>query len=314
MKMKKITSACALFLTATLLCGCASDTKIKFEPYWSESIASGAVSETLVYDVRFAANENNYGFEIAYTDGEYTTKLTSGSDENGRKIYTYTTSLTVDVTYTFNGESTEKMTDTVYSKVTFLAANNGLFPISSTKSVKSHSPVGNAPLSLEGCYSLYEYSLNTSYTETEGVSSLEMDGQTTTKTFEIGKSDYRYLDNEQLLLSLRAISASTSSAYVTSYSPFANALQTVSIAYSSAESGEFSFYKNGSEEKVTETISYRPVQMKLNENNPGATQTAWIASAPDPYNNKHRNVMLKLETPIAYNLGTLVYTLSSVNF
>ena len=314
MKTKKIISACALVLTAALLCGCASKTKVQLDNYWSESIASETVSETLVYDVTFQANETNYGFELSYENGQYQTELTSGADETGRKIYTYKTSLTIDVIYTFDGVSTQGLTDTVTSEVTFLTADNGLFPISSRKTVKSHSPIGSAPETLEDCYTLYEYTSDIDYTETSGVSTLTMGEQMLKQSFEIDEDGYRYLDNEQLLLSLRAISANTSSARIRAYSPFASSVQTVAISFSSAASGEFTFTKNGSEEKVTETISYRPVQMKLDENNSGTTQTAWIASTTDSYNNKYRNVMLKLETPIAYNLGTLVYTLSSVSF
>ena len=66
-------------------------------------------------------------------------------------------------------------------------------------------------------------------------------------------------------------------------------------------------------EKVKKTIDYRSVTMKLSSSNPGATQTAYIATYDNAEMNTHRNVMLKLETPLAYNLGTLVYSLKSIN-
>ena len=34
----------------------------------------------------------------------------------------------------------------------------------------------------------------------------------------------------------------------------------------------------------------------------------------DLQNNEYRNVILKMKTPLSFNLGSLVYSLSSVNF
>ena len=78
----------------------------------------------------------------------------------------------------------------------------------------------------------------------------------------------------------------------------------------------FGGVKNGSEEKVKSTITYRPVSMVLDEKNPGATQTAWIAKKPETSSNSNvnRNVLLRLETPLSYGLGSLVYTLNSATY
>ena len=39
-----------------------------------------------------------------------------------------------------------------------------------------------------------------------------------------------------------------------------------------------------------------------------------IRDRPSLTNNVYRNVMLRLETPLSYNLGTLVYTLKTAQF
>ena len=66
---------------------------------------------------------------------------------------------------------------------------------------------------------------------------------------------------------------------------------------------------NGKEGK--KAIEYYPVSISIVDEYPGATQTAWYAKPSDKSSsNTYRNVLLRLETPIFYNLGTLVYELN----
>lgn len=315
MKTKKIISICALALSATLLSGCAgAKQKTPFSTYWNENaLVFEPIHETLVYDVTFKEGSVNPAYTLAYENGKYTTELKNATNDNGENIYVYKTELSIDVIYTM-GEESKKLTDRVVSEVTFFA-NGTLQPISSEKTVVSHSPISpSAPSSLESCYRSFDYQMSTTYTEEGGVLNLTMDGTTSSQEFEIDKNGYSYLDNEMLLLSLRAMPASVSSTSLSAYSPFVSRVQNVIVGFAATENKDFSFYKNGSTEKVTTNIAYRPVQFRLDEKDPGATQMAWIAAITDAYANQNRNVMLRLETPIAYGLGSLVYDLSSVSY
>ena len=132
------------------------------------------------------------------------------------------------------------------------------------------------------------------------------------RTFTV-EDKYTYLDNEQLLFALRGISQSTATASVSVYAPFSAVVQNVSLTYSTLQKEtEFSFKKGG--EEIKQVINYYPVSMKINTKLPGATQTAWIAETTNTHSNMFRNVMLQLETPLSYNLGSLIYKLKSANF
>ena len=121
------------------------------------------------------------------------------------------------------------------------------------------------------------------------------------------------MDNEQLLLALRGIPTSTTSAKVLAYSPFTESVQRVSINFASEASENFTFTNNGTE--TTTAIAYRPVSIVLDEKNPGATQTVWIAKpTPSTSSNKFRNMMLYLETPLSYAMGSLQYKLISATY
>lgn len=325
MKTKKLIPLLALALCATTLAGCTNtDQRLTFSSYWNLSsvVADTSVHETLAYDVTFNAADgisSLIDYELSYTNGTYTTEL-KNEIIDGQSIYVYKTELQIDVTYTFKGESNPTPTsfrDVITTEAKFLNAANSLRPLSSTKTVVSHSPsMGTEHTSLAECYTPYEYTVTTTYHEdgSKGSCTITSDnGSDDPHDFEIDDK-YTYLDNEELLFALRGIPASTSSAKAYTYNPYVERVQTVNISFSTDESDDFSFYKNQSSEKETATITYRPVSIVLNEKYPGEKQTIWYAKTTDPNNNTYRNVMLYLETPLAYSLGSLVYKLNSTSY
>lgn len=315
MKMKKIAPIVALALATSLLSGCSTAQKTSFYHYWNYNVqVMEPIHEELEYAVTFEKG-SNYGYELAY-EGTYKTALQSKTTPDGY-IYVYKTELNVDVTYTLGEESTT-LTDYVTTEVEFYPMENGLKPISSKKSVKSSSPATANVTKLESCYKLYEYDVATTYEGKGGKVILRQkdnttgEYQTTEQNFTIDNENLSYLDNEQLLLSLRAMPASLSSARLLAYSPFTASVQKVAVGVGESTESEFEFTKNG--ELVKQTIPYRTVQMQLDEKNPGFAQTAWIAKTTSTNANTNRNVMLRLQTPLYQGLGTLIYTLTSANY
>lgn len=325
MKAKKLIPLFALMLGLSSFGGCANaDQKIAFSNYWNQdsTATAEAINETLTYDVTFEAEETSLvDYKLSYTDGKYTTNLVSAM-EDGKTVYTYKTVLNITAHYNLNG-SVYSSNDVVTSTVKFFAGEYGLQPISSEKEIKASSPTASYG-TLEECYQTYHYTLKVAYNAdgsagTSTITQYSLSDPSATpiseeKSFDIDQKKFSYLDNEQLLFALRGIKNSTTSAKFLVYSPFSVAVQKVACSFSTEASAEFSFHKNGSEEKVKSAITYRPVTVVLDEQNPGATQTAWIAKTTTPTNNTNRNVMLRLETPLSYGLGTMVYTLSSVSY
>ncbi len=312
MKNKKLFSLCALAITLSFFGGCAAANKVNFDNYWdTDSLLSAQnIQEKLEYKVEFEKNSTSFGYELSYENGKYMTELIY---QNGN--YTYTTNLSIDVTYTLNGES-KTWTDSVTSSVIFATAENALYPVSSSKTIYSHSPVGSKQTKVENCYKLYERQVTTTYSEEGNVCKVVKDAtsntpETSETTFKTS-GDHRYLDNEQLLFALRGFSNSTSAGKFLVYSPFVKRLQTINFALSEASQTKFTFAKNG--ESKEREISCRVAQLQINEKNPGSIQTALYASVTSSGNNEYRNVMLSLETPLAYNLGKFVYTLTSATY
>ena len=315
MKRKTLISCLALTLCATTFTACVkTDKHVAFSYYWyQDADITTTGEETLVYDVRFEpASGLSQNFTVDYK-GTLTTALKT-VDENK---FRYESSLVMDVTYTLNGES-QTLQDTVVSWVEF-KNDKALTPIASHKEIVNHSPLNVAASALSECYVQYDYTVDTTYaSDLSSGSSTIVNGETQSSqalTFEFDDK-LTALDNEMLLLAIRGINpASYSTPNFSVYAPFTNAVQTVKASFGAKEEGtEFTFKKDSEEEKKSRVINYYPVTLALDEKNPGQPQTAWIAETNDSKSNTYRNVILRLESPISYNLGTLIYELSSASF
>ena len=325
MKAKKIVLALAALTVFSSFAACTNtDYKVRFNDYWEyNSLANSTISETLVYKVTHekGAGLDNIGYSLTYGEGEYVTTLKTQGEG-----YVYKTSLTMPVTFQYGKDDAVEVTDTVTSEVVFARSGNALRPVSSKKAVVSHTPLSSAGASSDKCYELYDFTIITNY-PTEGDASstatykkyktdpnsdvlIETTPVVNKSTFNFSNEDYSCLDNEQLLLALRAISNSTTSGSFMAYSPFVGAMQKIDFSFQTQTSAKFTYTLNGEEQK--KDIDYRAVSLSIDDKNPGATQTAWIATTTNPQKNEHRNVMLKLITPLSYSLGDLVYELVSI--
>ena len=319
MRRKSIFSCIALLLTTACLTSCMNTSqKVVFSSNWQadNTVQSNDLTETLEYDVTFDDSVSlQTDYTLDYKNGKYTTSLKT-EQMGDRTIYSYETTLEIDVIFEF-GEETATFTDRVYSLVKFEKANKALRPISSHKEVFSHSP-SKAAMQLSECYYALDYTVDISYNEDYSgetiVAAMNVDEKVEDKhSFQMDTKKYTCLDNEQLLFALRGINPTlTTAAKFNVYSPFVENTQLVSATFGTETAADFTFNKNGT--VVKNTISYFPVSVVLSEKNSGATQTVWIAKNTNNLSNTHRNVILKMEMPIYYNFGTLVYTLKSATF
>ena len=312
MKKKFIPVVSALLCTAMLTACVDTDKKISFSAYWYNDVnTSVPTTETLVYDVSFeqAAGTKSAGYDAIDYDGTYTTKLRL---ENN--LYYYETTLDIKVTFTVDGE--EKVeTDKVKSSVVFKNETNGFMPVQSVKEIQTHSPINGA--TTETYYSYANYTVTTIYDgDDDGKCTIvnnENDAKQT-KSFDIETDEYTYLDNEQLIFALRGVNPSVSATPVfLVYDAFKNAVYNIKATYGSVITGkEFNFKKKGT--AVKETIDYYAVNLAIDDDMPGTAQTVWVAKTTKATNNKYRNVILRIVSPLYYSMGTLVYELADADF
>lgn len=320
MKNKKLLTLVSAGLCTVLFASCSGGSSTTFSANWyantSTNIVVEGTGETLTYKVGMKEDSSsNTSYSIFYTDGKYTTTL-SAETNNGELVYSYQTKLTISVQYSYQSEVSDKFNDIITSKVLFKNTKSGLQPLYSEKNVESHSP-NNSSSSLSGCYTYYKYSFvvdyednctvgKTTFTDLSGEESAEKK-----RDFSIGDK-YTYIDNEELLFALRGVSLD-SSQQLQSYNTAAKAVQPVKITPSSSETEEFDFVMNGQTGK--KAIEYYPVTISYVADFPGSAQTAWYAKPGEKTSfNTYRNVLLRLEAPVSYGCGTLVYELKTADF
>lgn len=314
MKGKRLVSLLAICTCACVLTSCTDTPSVSFKSYWFRT--PGVVThgvEKLTYKVEPSNMSSGLSgnYTINYSNGQYVTTLTAKEDGT----YLYETEFTIDVSFTFGRETSETFTDVTKTSAVF-KQDARLTPVSSTKTFVNHSPVNNA-VSLANCYGVYDYTVTTNYSGSGGKTTVT--NNTTNKT---QKNSFTFdkelvpVDNEYLLFSLRGISqsATTYGCYV--YAPFSVQVQQIDLAYGAIVKGkEFQYQAN--EKTVNGVVDYCPVTLTINADNEGSSQTVWVAKTADVSKNeinKHRNVILRFETPISYNMGKLVYTLQDAQF
>ena len=323
MKRKTIVAISTLLVASSLFASCSSGgNKVSFGEYWYKNAsisASVGATETVSYDITFTKGAGiGKNYDIDYTNGEYTTTF-SLVEEDGKQLYRLTSTLTIDVTYTFNGNS-ETFNDMVSSTVDF-EKNVALTPIKSHKDMVTHSPkISNSGDTVQGCFDLYDYTVDVVYNGAAGVSTVtnnRAENSVKQHDFEIDDADdYNYLDNEQLLFALRGLqpTATTTSNTFLVYAPFSKVSQKISTTFGSKVAGEkFTFIKNGESQASESTIDYYPISIELAESNPGSPQLVKIAATTSSKANVNRNMILEIQTPLSYNLGTLTYKVKSAN-
>ena len=316
MKAKKLIPILALILGLSSFASCTpGDQTVELYPHWgTNQTADSTFSEELTYDVTFEKGSglSAIGYDLTYKNGKYTTKLVEQKDGS----YEYTTTLTIDAVYTLDGKDPVAMSDSVTTTVKFKAATASLQPISSVKDITCYTPLlASKPTSIENCYNVEKFHVETTYAE-DGKNGTAVKTNLAEKTpvpetLKFKKSNkYTYLDNEQIPFAFRAFSTDTTSAKVEKYCPFTEVRQTVAISFTAEEESAYTFKKLliNNEEKSDVSYSYRIATMKINAQNSGVSQKVYLTTKA-----KDKNLILKMETPLSYSLGTLVYSLTSIS-
>ena len=261
-------------------------------------------------------------------------------------VYYYKTELKISVQYTMktgSKESSKWFDDHVVTESYFRAAGKNLEPVYSKQQIKSTSPANYQPKTLKDAYkeinvtyeNFYDYScrrvlsITTDYTKDDPT--LDSLGDDVVKSKEYGKLnklDHTLFDNSSLYIAVRSMlkPSSSPSEKVSLFSAAAGGVDTYAISGSSSSMsekeradytealGKAGLYKSSGDED--EGVSVEAVSISYAGGDlQGTSQKVWFASVTNANkdNNVSRATMLKLSVPISFSLGTLNYSLVSVD-
>ncbi|MBQ9081614.1 MAG: hypothetical protein IJY26_03140 [Clostridia bacterium] len=321
-KTLKIGIAAISCATVFALTACGSATvSTSIAPNWyADTTLNTSISNTyekLSYKVTYEKGSNE-DYQVAYQEGTYTVVL-ENSTYNNEAVYKLTSSLQIEGSYTL-GSDTLSFTDSVASECYFHSAGQALYPLYSKKTVHSTTPLKNNPTSLEDAVAQYEYTMEVTYnlgdnSATSVYTDLKDSSKNTEQTYSL-KDNLTVLDNESLLFAVRGVSLDaqvTESAYV--LNPYNKTQEIVNIVLAGqGTQAKYSFKNLDQGDTATKeyTMDVNVVQISRNQTLGGKTVTAYYAAKTAP--NDYRCVMVKMENPLSYNMGKLVYTLTEADF
>ena len=322
MKAKKLLAILALTLTATTLAACGDQT-VSFGHYWfkDSTVAEKNFYEQATYAVTSTSDASSYcNYSVAYS-GTFTTTF---KYDSAAQIYTFKTKLDTTAIFTLGDTKSAPLVDTAESTVTF---NSDLRPIESTKTMICHTPLSGNYNNVNECYVVVDYSYTTTYgkdNKIEGYCKIENSKGKVSETilndtFDFVK-DYTFIDNEQLLVAVRAFASDTSSATLASYGAFTENTQKVKFTFTNAKDKATESFNyaltdvDGTVNTAPKKILCRTASVSLDQENPGATQTIKFAKAENASTNTYRNLILEITTPLSYSMGKVYYKLTSVSY
>ncbi len=322
MKAKKILLSGVAALSCAALVGltaCTTTSTATIAANWyKNSTLTTAISDTyeqLSYTVYYQQGSND-NYSVEYEPGSYTVTL-ENKTYNGQSVYLLTSELTISGTYTVGGETLD-FTDSRTSEVYFRDVSSSLYPLYSYVSVQSALPRTDDPDSLADAVTEYNYTMEIEYSaDDNSAHSVYTDRETNAVT----ECDYSLrdnmtvLDNETLLFAARGISLSVgSSVSVCVLNPYDQTQETIAVALNAQAERTYSFIdKDAGETEATEhTLTANTVLFGRSATLTGKTVTAHYASYTS--DNTYRCVMLQMENPLPYNMGSLVYSLTEADF
>lgn len=253
-------------------------------------------------------------------------------------LYYYRTELSIEVRFTMKtgaNDSSEWFKDSVINESYFRAAGKNLQPVYSNQIIKSTSPSGYQASSLKNAYvsvdTAYENFYNRECTKVVSITKAAGKDESKKEFDNLHKVKNSFFDNAYLYTAVRSMKLSPNfSQNINLFSAAAGGISTYKISGSSSPLG------NEDRKKATEALIkaelYTPVTQDSDGNTvedaginsvamninyaggelSGTTQTVWYAALENADNNTARCTMLKISTPLSYNLGTLNYTLKTV--
>jgi hypothetical protein len=279
-----------------------------------------------------------YVTEYNWNDSNIPSDLRSDTKEY---VYVYKTTLTISGKYTLTSKLSSSeykdFDDSVERISYFRSAEDNLQPVYTKQVIKSTAPANFVVNTIESAYIQVDATYETFYSKDCSTAVIKTTDNLTPansgeKTVALGNS-YSVFDSAYLDTAMRAFTKTESSSYTFdtliaingATSSYKASVATTTALNAETESdkaiidaldnstpSEYIFVGTDSEGK--KTYNYNAVTLTLNENMPGPSSVYYYATVASNAFNTTRSVLLKISSPLYYNLGTLTYSLSSLSY
>lgn len=303
----------------------------------------GFGKEILTYGVSFVENSNTNSTYRAYYDPSkcsYRTEFYATSfDWNAQTlekykadkketVYVLKTELKMAGYYTLlnTTDGAVHFSDSIVTESYFRSAGDNLTPVYSFQEVNSTSPKGPTANNADEMAEQYAYTYAVYYNAdaTEATvlyTDVKAGAQPEESTSDLSKAAYSLFDNAYLLFAIRAMGINEVgySKNILSFIPADGGVCEYSVQTLAKQAlpeecaGIKGALVGAGYATDSEEIKYNSVSLAYAASLTGGTKTIWYAAINDSSANACRSTMLKLSVPLSYGLGTLEYSLQSVD-
>lgn len=316
------------------------------------SVKEGSnTSYTVTYDTANAVYSTRFYAEAVYnwTSTDVPAEFRIKPDDSGKKltqepVYVYETSYKISGAYEVKSSGKKHaFDDELISVCKYRLAGNNLQPVYSKQIVKNTAPNAMGTSNLEQTYihtdAIFETWYNQGCTQAlvEHTDNLSKDSApTVTKKSVSSKAGYSLFDNSQLRAAVRAFTMTggatrtfnvfvpqdkvvqTCTATISSPVELKNADETEKKIIDALNNSpdDYIFFDGAPSEEGDETIRnyrYNAVSLAISANMKGTAPTCWYSCVENADLNTTRSVLLKMTTPLSFALGTMTYTLKSLD-
>ena len=347
--MKKKLAAIALMLCALIgLSACSSRTLVSVDPNWQTNTTTPYQNdfyERTVYDVRFEADEDaTNGMIYKEFSGTYeviveTIKSPYTQPENNFTVseaYKLTSTLTVSATIakkgseetlvSFGGDSGNPE-DKIVTTVWFRPASERLQPIRTEVDLYTHTPNANQTVTV------YSYASVTAYNEGCTRAQVTVTGRSEeiteeeTDALSIGQvrsggsysdlqDDYSCFDNAQLYFAGRGFTFDKNTSHTVTVLDDTAGKHNVNYSCSevvTVDNLDFTFNGPSLPDGTEITVSNVNISLSGAGNNTGTTNSVQYIRTGNETNNTYHNLLVRIEEPLPYLMGSYVFTLRSAS-
>ena len=276
----------------------------------------------------------------------------TGESEAKELVYVFKTTLTLNGNYTFKSTKEEKpLNDYVQTTCKYRLAGDNLQPIYSLQSVYNYAPANITPDKPDDMYVLLNAEYTTYYNRNCSQAYIKTvinprtpENSTTEKKVSLTtKEGYSVFDNSQLIAATRAFTKS--GAHIVNVCSPQNGATQICNAVCSATTelnsesdagiikalkevtdgngnavNDYVFFdgsQQGNDENgvplPAKNIRYNAVTFSISAELKGPSPTYWYSTVENHDLNATRSILLKMQTPLSFNLGTRIYTLNKLS-
>lgn len=305
----------------------------------SNATYSVSYNEEATYKTRFG---------MTYFDWSAQSKLPEGyaPEESVKElVYFFTTELKVGGEYVLKANGEKKgFTDSVTSVCYYRLAGNNLQPVYSKQDIKSTAPnaltassIENACVEVDGVYETF-YNYACSAATVSHTNNKDAKTSSVTEVSVNDKAGHSVFDNSQLRAAVRAFNLSGGTHVFNVLVPQNGGLQPcmatctspvtlnkddaqqakiiAALDECSKNNPDYIFFTdNAPAEEEARNYRFNAVAMGLVTEDPmtGSSPTLWYSTVENSDVNYSKCVLLRMTTPISFGLGTINYTLKSLN-